>query len=369
MMSGWEFGESSEQKKAKMAKLTSAQEMDLKPCLVVHHGGEWQISSGAFYVGGKINVFDNLPDNIDGHYVKGLIEGLGYNDIVKLHFLDPKKDLNSGIRYLSFESRLCDPFLSLLLEYRLIHIYTEHDQPATPLFNHGRRGQFMSLLTDNNVSEVIGERIQTPRVTQPFTVDENVFEPTQIPRATQSDIDYDTEGTDEDDEEFVKARDDIAMDKKNQHSYEDELDMLRKVAASKGLGEIRTDFEEFSDIESPNESEDDDDCGYLVAPPNNKVRKVAKAKDDECIEDFFPGQQFDNPAAFKQAVKNHSIKLGRNIPFTKNDKQRVGAECENKLKGCPWRIWASWDRNKTHFTVKSHVSQHKCGRSPRVKKM
>uniref|UniRef100_A0A803M947 Transposase MuDR plant domain-containing protein n=1 Tax=Chenopodium quinoa TaxID=63459 RepID=A0A803M947_CHEQI len=323
MMSGWEFGESSEQKKAKMAKLTSAQEMDLKPCLVVHHGGEWQISSSAFYVGGKINVFDNLPDNIDGHYVKG-------------------KDLNSGIRYLSFEIRLCDPFLSLLLEYKLIHVYTEHDQPATPLFNHGRRGQFMSLLIDNNVSEVIGERIQTPRVTQPFTVDENVFEPTQIPRATQSNIDYDTEGTDEDDEEFVKARDEIAMDKKNQHSYEDELDMLRKVAASKGLGEIRTYFEEFSDIESPNESEDDDECGYLVAPPNNKVRKVAKAKDDECIEDFFPCQQFDNPAAFKQAVKNHSIKLGRNIPFTKNDKQRVGAECENKLKGCPWRIWASW---------------------------
>ncbi|XP_021719090.1 uncharacterized protein LOC110686810 [Chenopodium quinoa] len=48
---------------------------------------------------------------------------------------------------------------------------------------------------------------------------------------------------------------------------------------------------------------------------------------------------------------------------------RVGALCEHKDKGCPWRIWASWDKNKTKFCVKSYVGEHTCGRSSEVKKM
>ncbi|XP_021756736.1 uncharacterized protein LOC110721811 [Chenopodium quinoa] len=48
---------------------------------------------------------------------------------------------------------------------------------------------------------------------------------------------------------------------------------------------------------------------------------------------------------------------------------RVGAVCEHKDKGCPWRILASWDKNKTKFCVKSYVGEHTCGRSSKVKKM
>uniref|UniRef100_A0A803LPQ8 PB1-like domain-containing protein n=1 Tax=Chenopodium quinoa TaxID=63459 RepID=A0A803LPQ8_CHEQI len=70
---------------------------DLRPCLVVHHGGVWVDGEEMYYRGGRINVFDDIPHTVDSSYVKQLIDSLGYTDIVKLHFLDPRKTMQDGI--------------------------------------------------------------------------------------------------------------------------------------------------------------------------------------------------------------------------------------------------------------------------------
>ena len=53
----------------------------------------------------------------------------------------------------------------------------------------------------------------------------------------------------------------------------------------------------------------------------------------------------------------------KNVKINKSDKsrqQRLGVIC---LTGCPFRVYASWDKRSAAFVVKSVVLQHTCQRS------
>ncbi|XP_048491334.1 uncharacterized protein LOC125492672 [Beta vulgaris subsp. vulgaris] len=82
---------------------------------------------------------------------------------------------------------------------------------------------------------------------------------------------------------------------------------------------------------------------------------------------FFVGQAFENAEQLKKALADYCIHHGKNVSYTKNHKDRVGAVC--KVDGCPWRIWASWDGNKKSFAVKTHLGEHTCGWSCKVNKI
>uniref|UniRef100_A0A803MWD1 Uncharacterized protein n=1 Tax=Chenopodium quinoa TaxID=63459 RepID=A0A803MWD1_CHEQI len=162
---------------------------DLKPCLAVNHGGIWVEEEEMYYRGGRVNVFDDIPDIVDSSYVKQLIDSLGYTDILKLHFLDPRKTMKDG----------------------------------------SGQGSFMSLLNGDGVG------CYEPRINRDVKYD------------------YDSEGTDEDDVEFVSARDRLTQEIKNELDYEEELGMLKSVAESKGKGVnmFEDDWEGVSDEDSP----------------------------------------------------------------------------------------------------------------------
>uniref|UniRef100_A0A803L1C7 Uncharacterized protein n=1 Tax=Chenopodium quinoa TaxID=63459 RepID=A0A803L1C7_CHEQI len=199
--------------------LTKKQMSDLSPCIIVPRGGEWLDGSEMSYIGGRVRVFDGLPMDVDDTFVKELIESLAYTNIVKLHFLDPRKTLKDGVRYLGFERSTFDPFLCLLLEYMVIHVYTEHECGSVDLGG----GSFLNMLTSGMVGK------SNPR--------SNVV----------NKVDYDSEGTDEDDIE---------------------------VAESKGKETLNVgdEWELGSDNGSYSEGEDDDeDCGYLIAPDTGEV--------------------------------------------------------------------------------------------------
>lgn len=90
------------------------------------------------------------------------------------------------------------------------------------------------------------------------------------------DIDFDDEGSSEDDEEIVDARDKLRDDNLLQKSLNEENEVLSRIAARKNLNEPMgdSDYEEgLSDSDSPSESSDEDDCGYIVCPTNDKRRK------------------------------------------------------------------------------------------------
>lgn len=98
--------------------------MELNPCIIVHHGGSWEMENELVYIGGAVKMFQDLCNYVTLSDVKNMISSLGYNNIVKLHYLDPRKELSNGVRFLGYESNLFDPFLALLLKHKVIHVYT-----------------------------------------------------------------------------------------------------------------------------------------------------------------------------------------------------------------------------------------------------
>ena len=131
--------------------------------------------------------------------------------------------------------------------------------------------------------------------TQPETQPESHIQPQNVP---QPEIDYDSEGTDEDDDELATARSKISDDMRREKAYFEELVMLKKLAESKVEGGLNLgdDFDGYSDLDSPSESEDEDDVGYLVAPQHHKRGRGKQKQNDTETEEreatFYVGQQF-----------------------------------------------------------------------------
>ncbi|KAL2943357.1 Protein FAR-RED IMPAIRED RESPONSE 1 [Bienertia sinuspersici] len=328
-------------------------DLGFNPCLIVHHGGHWTSDDGLVYVGGKVNVFEDISESITVSYVRGIINSLGYKNIIKLHFHDPRKDFHIGIRYFGYDRSTFAPFLSLLLKFKVIHVYTKHEvvverEDITTGSGHNNES-FVGLLTSMEL-------------------------PMSLNVSDEGEVDYDIDGTDEDDDEMVNAREKVKEDKRVQVSNEEELLMLKRLAKTKGknINDLNTEFDGGSNLDSGSES-DDEDCGYLVAPEphmnNTKKNKLLEEGESSRQSKFHIGQTFENAKTFKNAIIDYSIEVGRDIPFSRNDKNRVHAVCASKEKGCPWRIWASWVRDKKTFMVKTHNSQHTCGRTNKLKKM
>ncbi|KMT12805.1 hypothetical protein BVRB_4g088980 [Beta vulgaris subsp. vulgaris] len=96
--------------------------------LVVHHGGYWRKIQKLEYVGGKVSIFDDLHDSIDFSHINSLVASLGYTNVSKMHYKDPRKDtLDTGLKFLSDENSIFVPFVSSLIEYGEIYLYLEHE--------------------------------------------------------------------------------------------------------------------------------------------------------------------------------------------------------------------------------------------------
>ncbi|KAL2938709.1 Salutaridinol 7-O-acetyltransferase [Bienertia sinuspersici] len=108
-------------------------------------------------------------------------------------------------------------------------------------------------------------------------VKEIINSPIEFGGVNEVEIDYDTDGTDEDDMEVVNARERCKQDQKKQLDYEEELMMLKRLGETKGknIDDSNIEFDGGSDLDSPSES-DEDDCGYLVAPEPHKNKQTKK---------------------------------------------------------------------------------------------
>ncbi|XP_056690791.1 uncharacterized protein [Spinacia oleracea] len=78
--------------------------MEPKPCIVVHHGGCWKsVHGGMGYEGGSTTIFNDLAEDLDASYLRKLVSNLGYTNLSKLHYLDPRKSIVDGIRFLGYD--------------------------------------------------------------------------------------------------------------------------------------------------------------------------------------------------------------------------------------------------------------------------
>ncbi|KAL2922891.1 Protein FAR-RED IMPAIRED RESPONSE 1, partial [Bienertia sinuspersici] len=64
-----------------------------------------------------------------------------------------------------------------------------------------------------------------------------------------------------------------------------------------------------------------------------------------------------------ESVKKYSVHQGRNLGFVvsnRNKNNRVGVNC---LKGCPFKLYGSWDTRRGTFVVKLVMGEHTCIRN------
>ena len=88
------------------------------------------------------------------------------------------------------------------------------------------------------------------------------------------------------------------------------------------------------------------------------------AKSDMVDPHFKLGMLFKNSIEFRAAVRQHAIKWGKKIRFSKNERYRIRAICR---AGCDWMIYASkLDLEKT-MQVKTYNGSHSCTRTFKVK--
>ncbi|KAL2893902.1 Translation initiation factor IF-2 [Bienertia sinuspersici] len=253
--------------------------MEIPLCIVLHHGGKWQQSPTFKYVGGNVKLINDIPTNFDANYLKTVIASLGYNNVIKLHYCDPLKSLHNGVRFLSYDDTTFTMFMSLLHEYRMIDVFTEHDDGCDGVVD----------VVPNIAGNMIIED------TAVFFNDANFV---------NEDIDYDELGSDNEDAEVREAREKIQEEKKLETDYVNEVECLHRLAERKGkrVDNDGSDYEDdSSDFDSPPNSDDEDDCGYLLPKLQNKRKPQMSAKggkqllgrtDQQCP--FFLGQEFED---------------------------------------------------------------------------
>lgn len=74
---------------------------------------------------------------------------------------------------------------------------------------------------------------------------------------------------------------------------------------------------------------------------------------------FEIGQTFTSKKLFMLACKSHGVTHGRKVKFSKNDKRRATAYCND----CSWKVYTAIMKDKRTFQVKNLQDKHTCGRS------
>ena len=73
------------------------------------------------------------------------------------------------------------------------------------------------------------------------------------------------------------------------------------------------------------------------------------------------GLTFPSGKVFKDAIREHSIRSGKEIKFKVNDSNRVRAVCKDK--NCKWLCYASFLCKTTTFAIKTYMPEHTCPRT------
>ncbi|KAI8569476.1 hypothetical protein RHMOL_Rhmol02G0282000 [Rhododendron molle] len=121
------------------------------------------------------------------------------------------------------------------------------------------------------------------------------------------------------------------------------------------------DTDNTNELDSHSSSDTDDDG----RKQKKKKHAIFNEEADILNPVFSVGMEFKTHEIFRDAVKEHSIKLGKKIKFKKSDRAKVCAVCEGK-EDCPWYIYASFVKNDGLYRIKRYVDQHTCTRSYHV---
>ncbi|KAF7153831.1 hypothetical protein RHSIM_Rhsim01G0063200 [Rhododendron simsii] len=182
------------------------------------------------------------------------------------------------------------------------------------------------------------------------------------------DVDFDTTDDDDDDEVFYDSDYGLTDD---DELFDQNID---KEVVFAGLGNTSAhnakDYsgvvDELADIDYMDEDSDELLSGQSSSDEeggskrDKKKYTVFNEKTEMGNPVFEVGMEFKTHAQFRDAVKEHSIKGGKEITFLKSDRDKVRAKCRD---GCPWLIYASYVPSDALYRIKRYDNEHSCNRS------
>ena len=72
------------------------------------------------------------------------------------------------------------------------------------------------------------------------------------------------------------------------------------------------------------------------------------------------GMKFANVYQFREAVREYNLKIGNDLSFVKNDKDKVIIVCKDD---CNYRVYGSQVRDEMTFQIKNYNPNHNCTRT------
>ncbi|KAK8573871.1 hypothetical protein V6N13_096802 [Hibiscus sabdariffa] len=106
------------------------------------------------------------------------------------------------------------------------------------------------------------------------------------------------------------------------------------------------------------------DLDEEVEKIRDKLRKREYEDSDEDREDkicgAYKGLRFVDHIHFKEAVRKYAIAKGVALRYLKSEPKRLRVRCRD---GCPWLLFASFDRNVECLVVKTYNPVHTCFRT------
>jgi hypothetical protein len=73
------------------------------------------------------------------------------------------------------------------------------------------------------------------------------------------------------------------------------------------------------------------------------------------------GMKFADVYQFREAVREYNLKIGKDLSFVKNDKDKVIIVCKDEH--CNYRVYGSQVRDEITFQIKTYNPNHTCTRA------
>ncbi|KAH7833702.1 hypothetical protein Vadar_008858 [Vaccinium darrowii] len=132
---------------------------------------------------------------------------------------------------------------------------------------------------------------------------------------------------------------------------DDYADVVDELADIEGDADVMTSDDDLRSIDSDSTEEGS----------GNRVKHIVfneKTDMENLISKV--GMKFKTHVLFREAMKEHAIKCGKEIKFFKSDKRQVRATCKSP---CLWTIYCSYVPNDEVYRVKTFIDEHSCVRS------
>ncbi|KAG5566220.1 hypothetical protein RHGRI_001980 [Rhododendron griersonianum] len=354
----------------------------------IHHGGKFFNRPTIRYEGGCVDSCEKcIPDVMSLITVGEIVGALGYTGMINYYYVMTGKNIKNGLRMLLTDSDIIE-MIKKLPPSRTVDMYIEPINPIELMESQSDDGGPTPTSTDK-VSPTQTQKGCPTQTDKGSCTDKGTRTdkdcPTETDKGSKSDkggpsqTDGFCDGTTYD---GVDVQD--LSDKSSESDVSFEVDSDYEQSDDDGLYEANVDEEaewagfdnskgKQPDLNEDLDDDDDDDGKDYGDDSSDDLHSACSNSDDDRKKDkfheyrretdlgkvqFTVGMKFPSAKEFREAVREYSIKEGKDIKFVKNETTRVKAKCA--IEECGWSVMASLSQKGESFQVKSHKSEHDC---------